>query len=154
MIGWVDLRREWPGLRGDQVHVLDGSLEADLRRALVRRGFSVLSLNGGAVRDERSFFEEASRSLGFPPHFGGNWDAFIDSLGDLGGGGPRRLALLWTDADRSLGADLQTFLTAVGVLRDAALDLGSGERSAPVQLEFFLLGSAPAFAVRPHLGDS
>lgn len=37
-------------------------------------------VRGAHCRETRDLFAEWSRALGFAPHFGGNWDAFADSL--------------------------------------------------------------------------
>ncbi len=152
MSEWIDLGHEWPGLRGDGLHALDGSLAAELRAALLGLGFDIVSLRGDRIGDDRSFFAEASRAFGFPPHFGENWDALEDSLGELGGRQTRRLAVVWANADQSLAKDAQTFLLAIRALTDAAQDLecepGEG---TPLQMEIFLLGEAPAFSARPRL---
>jgi RNAse (barnase) inhibitor barstar len=151
MEDWIDLRSEWPGLRGDGLHAVDGSLWTELRAALLGLGFDVVTLHGSRVHDDRSFFAEATRAFSFPPHFGDNWDALVDSLGELGGRDTRRLAVLWTDAHLSLASDTETVLLAVRALTDAAQDLecepGEGP---PLQLEVFLLGMPPAFSARPR----
>ncbi|WP_433479245.1 barstar family protein [Spirillospora sp. CA-142024] len=40
-------------------------------------------VDGHACRTRAAFFREAARALGFPAHFGHNWDAFLDCLRDL-----------------------------------------------------------------------
>ncbi len=40
-------------------------------------------VDGGACRTRRQLFAEWARALDFPEHFGHNWDAFADVLGDL-----------------------------------------------------------------------
>lgn len=41
-------------------------------------------LDGSACRTRAAFFEEVARVLDFPPYFGHNWDAVVDSLRDIG----------------------------------------------------------------------
>ncbi|NDU71550.1 hypothetical protein GWI34_02765 [Actinomadura sp. DSM 109109] len=41
------------------------------------------AVDGHACRTRAAFFREAARALGFPGHFGHNWDAFLDCLRDL-----------------------------------------------------------------------
>ena len=62
---------------------------------------------------------------------------------------PRRRAVLWRDADRSLQADLQMVLEAVLVLDGVACDVAGEEE--PRQLEVFLFGAGPGFS--PRRGD-
>jgi RNAse (barnase) inhibitor barstar len=151
MSEWIDLQQEWPGLRGEGLHCLDGTLASELRAALVGLEFEVVLLHGDRIHDQRSFFVESSRAFGFPPHFGGNWDAFVDSLGELGERRTKRLAVVWMDADRSLAADSQTVLLAIRFLTDVAQDLEcEGDEGTPVQLEIFLLGAPPSFSARPR----
>ena len=82
--------------------------------------------------------------FGLPEGFGGNWDALADALGDLSDRPDPRLALLWVDADASLGADLQALLSAVLLLDRAAADLAE-EHEGSRQLEIFLLGAGAGF---------
>ncbi|HEV7501904.1 MAG TPA: hypothetical protein VGQ33_17945, partial [Vicinamibacteria bacterium] len=65
------------------------------------------------------------------------------ALGDLADRETARLAVLWVDAEKSIAADLQTFLSAVLALDAAAVDLAALEESR--QLEVFLLGAGAGF---------
>ena len=141
---WFDVSAAIPGLRGVAVHVLAAKREDDLRRALEAAGFSLRTLEGGSVSSDRSFFREIGRAFPLPAHFGQNWDAFQDVLGDLADGGERRIALLWRDADRSFEADLQTVVDAFVAFSRAAEDLAA--EAPATQLEVFLLGEGPGFA--------
>jgi RNAse (barnase) inhibitor barstar len=143
---WVDLRPLVPGLRGQRVHVLPAAGEAGLRAALASAGFEALTIAGAAVSNESTLFEEMARALGLGEEFGRNWDALTDALGDLGERASSRVAVLWLDADASLDADLQTFLSAVLALEGAAADLAlAGEEGQARQLEVFLLGRDTRF---------
>jgi RNAse (barnase) inhibitor barstar len=143
MNGWIDLHDVLPGLRGDAVHAVDAAGERRLREALADAGFDVRVLEGARVVNEAAFFEELARALALPAHFGANWDALNDALGDLEG----HVALVWRDADRTLACDAQTLLSAVQALSSAALEPApdAGD-TRPLQLEVFLLGAAPGFA--------
>jgi RNAse (barnase) inhibitor barstar len=143
MTDWVDPRHLIPGLRGTAVHVLPARREAEVKKALSKSGFAVHVLEGRSVTDEASFFRQVTRAFRLPPHFGRNWDALRDVLGDLADAKSRQVALLWRDVDQSLAADAQTVLDALLSFARAAEDLGS-ERP-PTQLEVFLLGEGPAF---------
>jgi RNAse (barnase) inhibitor barstar len=58
----------------------------------------VYSVPGSAVTDKKTLLVAVASALDFPDYFGGNWDALLDCLRDMG----------WTDAD-----------THVIVVRDA-----------------------------------
>jgi hypothetical protein len=140
---WDDLHLKLPGLRGQGVHVLPASREAEVRAVLTELGFLTCTLQGSAIRSEATLFAEAKRGLDLPDWFGGNWDALHDALGELAEAGPPRKAILWTDAEQSLQADTQLVL-------DAVLALGAAARAAaltdpPGQLVVFLFGSAWGF---------
>lgn len=125
------------------VHVLASERENDVRRVLLAAGFGLRTLEGGSVSSDRSFFREVGRALALPAHFGHNWDALKDALGDLGDGGERRIALLWREADRSFEADPQTVVDAFVAFSRAAEDLAA--EAAATQLEVFLLGDGRGF---------
>lgn len=144
---WVDLAGQLPALRGNRIHALSAAAESELRTVLDRRGFATRVIEGGRVTDEQAFFAEAARALGLPPYFGHNWDAFNDALGDLTSGAERRLAVVWRDADASLGRDAQTVFDAVLAFEAAAWESFASEER-PVQLELFLLGRGAGFLQR------
>ena len=133
----VDLSAELPGLRGSRCHVLPATDEVELQRVLERHAFEVRLLEGERIHDEASFFDAVSAALLLPPHFGRNWAALDDCLGELADATPR-LALVWRDVDHSLARDAQTVLNAV-LAFDAVCNVWSS------QLEVFLLGSSPGF---------
>lgn len=133
---WFDAGAALPGLRGTAVHVLPSLREEEVRAALRAAGFRVREIDGGQVRDEPSFFDEAARAFLWPAHFGRNWDALQDALGDLAESQDRRVALLWRDAGTSFGGDPQTVVDAFLALARAADDLGGED--PPTQLEVFL----------------
>jgi RNAse (barnase) inhibitor barstar len=143
---WVDLAKELPGLRGQRLHVTDSGHEERIASVLRATGFDLRALDGYRIRDEPGFFEEAERGLRLPSHFGRNWDALNDCLGDWHDGEERRIAILWRGADRSLARDAQTVFRAVLAFEAAAMSppAASGD-AAPLQLEVFLLGGAPGF---------
>jgi RNAse (barnase) inhibitor barstar len=138
MADFVDFSLELPGLRGSRCHVLPAADEAALRHVLDRHAFEVRVLEGGRIHDEPGFFDAVSVALALPPHFGRNWAALDDCLGELSDDTPR-LALVWRDVDRSLAADAQTVFNAV-LAFDAVCNVWSS------QLEVFLLGSSSGFA--------
>jgi len=88
---WFDAGAALPGLRGTAVHVLPPLREKEARAVLRVAAFRIREIEGGQVRDEPSFFDEAARAFRWPAHFGRNWDAFQDALGDLAEGEDRRV---------------------------------------------------------------
>jgi RNAse (barnase) inhibitor barstar len=143
---WVDLAKELPGLRGQRLHVTEAGREQRIASVLRMTGFDLRVLDGYRIRDEQSFFDEAERGLGLPSHFGRNWDALNDCLGDWHDGAERRIAILWRDADRSLARDAQTVFRAVLAFDAAAMTPpAESDAAAPLQLEVFLLGDVPGF---------
>ena len=140
---WFAMNAAVAGLRGAAVHVLASKREQEIRGVLEDAGFGVHVLEGALVLSDQSFFKEVARALGLAPHFGHNWDAVQDVLGDLAEGAERRIALLWREADRSFAADPQTVVDAFVAFSRAAEDL-AGE-APPTQLEVFLLGEGPGF---------
>jgi RNAse (barnase) inhibitor barstar len=146
MSGWVDPRGLVPGLRGQRVHVVAAAEEARLRSILSAAGFDLITLAGTAIANESTLFAEMARAFGLAEDFGGNWDALADALGDLDRRPSPRLAVVWVHADVSIAADLQTFLSAVLALDQAASDLATTEDGgAARQLEVFLLGAGSGF---------
>jgi RNAse (barnase) inhibitor barstar len=147
MTEWFDAGGAIAGLHGTAVHVLPAEREVEVRDRLEAAGFVVHVLQGRDVSDETSFFREVAKALRLAPTFGHNWDALGDTLGDLADGPSRRVALLWREAERSLGRDVQTFVGALLAFSRAADEL-AGEEPA-TQLEVFVLGEGPAFGSRP-----
>ena len=146
---WIDVHARWPWLRGQRVHVVAADREPAVRADLAADGFRCLTLNGTAVVDPPGFFAAAAKGFGFPAHFGANWDAFRDGLGDLDAATPsRRLALLWTAADTFVRSDLGAFVAAVTTFDDVARDLGAARRDgrSPLQLEVFVVSHGPGAA--------
>jgi RNAse (barnase) inhibitor barstar len=144
MSGWADVRLLRPGLRGDRVHVVPAAGEPGLRAALSAAGFDLVTVVGSAITSQGTLLVEMARAFGLEADFGENWDALADALGDLADRTLPRIALLWVDADASLAADLQAFLSALLLLDRAAADLAE-ESAGARQLEVFLLGSGAGF---------
>lgn len=146
MSDWIDVHALLPGLRGERLHVLPAAEEARVRRVLEAAGFAVRTLEGARACDEAGFFAEIALALRLPSHFGRNWDALHDALAELDERGPRRLALLWRDAQLSLAGDVQMLLSACLAI-DAAASAAPFESDArlPLQLVLVLLGEGSGF---------
>jgi len=158
MISWLDMHKEFPGLPGQQIHAADISSEM-LIAALLARGFKVYMIEGSKIANERTFFEEVARVLEFPGYFGYSWASWDDCLGDFGHLAPRRVAIIWKDADQTFATDAQTFIQAVCDLQDLAISFSLRPMRHPEegvelkQIELFLLGQSKGFA-RVELEES
>ncbi len=139
--GWVDLHAMLPGLRGTILHVVHAMDEARVRAKLTEAGYRLAVLDGARIVDEASFFQQVAPALGLPEFFGGNWDAYNDSLWGLCGS----LAVLWRDCDRSFEGDAQTLFSAVMGLMDAGLEPARERGEETFRLAVFLFGSGPGF---------
>jgi len=143
---WVDPRTLLPGLRGHRVHLVAAAEEGRLRAALAAAGFASFTLAGRGIANESTLFDEIARAFDLGDDFGRNWDALADALSDLEERAAPRLAVLWVDADASLKADLQAFLSAVVALAAAAEDLATADDpDRAKQLEVFVLGAGAGF---------
>jgi hypothetical protein len=92
-----------------------------LEAAAVNR-FACLRIELRQCRDKQGLLAELARALHFPAHFGHNWDALADALGDLRRGDVPGFVLLFEHSDglrRSATAD---FKTAMEVLQAACRD--------------------------------
>jgi RNAse (barnase) inhibitor barstar len=129
------------GVTGRRVHAVRAEREPELRDALAAAGFRVFVVDGARVTSPETLFDALGAALGLPSSFGRNWDALIDALGDftLKAG---RLAILWRDADQTLGHHVQTVLETVLILDAAAVDAAEDDGT---QLETFLLGTGAGF---------
>jgi RNAse (barnase) inhibitor barstar len=143
---WVDLKERLPWLRGERVHVVALGDEPKLLPELAAAGFAVDVIDGHAVRDPASMYEELARALALPEHFGLNADALADALGEVWDGAGRR-AVVWRDAHHSLAADVQCVLDAVRLMADTAdaVSTWADDGPASAQVEIFLVGAGPGF---------
>jgi len=79
---------DWMSLFGSYLNsgvhrVGEGVDEAGIREAAAANGLDFSCVNLCEVRDKAGFLSETARSLGFPSHFGMNWDALNDCLTDM-----------------------------------------------------------------------
>lgn len=101
-------------------------------------GFDVRMLNGRRIHDERSLVRALGPAMSFPVYYGGNWDAFIDCVGDLAEVSDASVALVWTSADDLAKSDLHGFTRAIHLLLSTARNLALSE--ARFQFELFVVG--------------
>jgi RNAse (barnase) inhibitor barstar len=151
MLSWLNIRKAFPGLRGDRIHVVNVETEA-ITKELSSLSFKVYMIDGSKISDENSFFDEVAQALEFPEHFGHNWAAWNDCLGDFGSLAPKRVAIVWKHADETFAVDAQTFLQAVCDLENLAMWSAlhptdqTGKEIEPKQIEIFFLGDGEGFA--------
>ena len=151
MTSHIDVRKEFPGLRGLYIHAVDVESKL-LEEVLSACGFKVYVIDGIKVSDKRTFFDEAARVFSFPDYFGYGWDGFDDCFSEMRLRPDRRVAIVWKYADQTLSADTQTFLEAVCILRDFAVGLSTYEDgNETIQMEVFLLGHGKGFNVQLQL---
>ena len=100
------------------VHFLSPDKAAPLRGAALP-GIVQASIDGAQIEEDRQLFALLAEALGFPEHFGHNWDALDDALRDLSwvpGTGyllfVDHATRLWDRGHRSAGALVESWLTA------------------------------------------
>lgn len=115
-----------------------------LRTQLAKHHFVIHELPGAEMYDEHGFRLHLGRSLDVSTRPKDTGNAFIPDLAALFASRPaRRVALLATDADRLIAADVQRMLMLIRAVEDGARQLG--ELSPATQLLLFLVGPPPAF---------
>ena len=99
------------------VHFVSPEAAPPLRAALP--GMVHAAIDGAHVDEDRQLFALLAEALGFPEHFGQNWDALDDSLRDLSwvpGTGyvlfVDHAARFWDRGYHAAGALVETWLTA------------------------------------------
>ncbi len=113
------------------VHWMEAPDEiARARRAAEGAGLDFAHIDGARTASKRAFLSAAARALEFPPGLGRNWDALEDALRDLSWRPGRGTVIAWSPVDPLADADLESFLVALDVLRDAAA--GGGEHGRPL----------------------
>lgn len=105
----------------------DSSLPGEIAGRDVRARISGLD-----VTDDETLFEALAAEFGFPPYFGANWDALLDSLRDLGGPEPSSVRLIVDDAGAMLAQAPRTGALLAETWTVAAL--WWAQRGVPFQL--------------------
>src|SRR3954463_7782488 len=91
-----------------------------LRKIAERSRCPWLDVRLSGVRDKAGFLAACARDLKFPAHFGGNWDAFADSINDMSwiaGGG---FVLGFAGVEPFARTAPDEWATALEILRSAA----------------------------------
>jgi hypothetical protein len=80
----IDLAAIINGQAAPQLYRLDIEyLPTDLEMRVQTAGGKLFLLEGEAMTDQVSLFQEFTKVMNFPSYFGQNWDAFSDLLTDL-----------------------------------------------------------------------
>jgi hypothetical protein len=90
-----------------------------LHRELAAARWTLHPIDGQAVVDAATLFDECAEALAFPAWFGRNWDALADCLGDLSWLSGRGHVLLWDQYDVLARHDPKAWRLAYQVFEDA-----------------------------------
>jgi hypothetical protein len=131
MDDWLDLLKEVPSLRNQDFSVVSAHETMEIVGRLQALGFKLYKLEGLRIADETTFFDEAARALSFPDGYVGSWNAFIDYLSEIETRPDRRVVILWQDAHRLHGQNVQVFLDAVFHLRAMARAISAYRKIGP-----------------------
>jgi hypothetical protein len=94
----------------------------DLYDELLAAGWTMRVVDGAAMIDRASMFDEFAMACDFPDWFGANWDAFADCLRDLTWLPPRPVAILWQRSGVFATIDPEAWRTAGRVIDTAIAD--------------------------------
>ena len=100
--------------------VYAGALPVPLESAVRHAGWARLAVDVSACGDKDALLVACRRDLALPAHFGGNWDALADCLGDLSWQRAPGYVLVFRGAGRLAREAPQALATLVEVLRGAA----------------------------------
>lgn len=140
----IDLGKLLPGLRGRSIHVVETAKAAEVVKKLKSAGFHLHMIGGDRAKNQLTFLAAAAEAFDFPPSFGNNWDAFIDSFAEFLDRTPMPAAIVWTRADVLVRNDLQSFVEAITTFDSAAVERElSAEDDEKIQVEFFVLMGEP-----------
>ena len=94
----------------------------------------VALLDGAEARDKASFMAALARALRFPDHFGANWDAVVDCLGELEARREPTFLVIAHGAEllADAPAELEQFLSVIGELAALKVVLAAAVADAPV----------------------
>ena len=92
-----------------------------LRTAARRGGLVWYDLDLRGVRDREAFFDRCREVFGLPGWFGGNWDAWHESLRDLAAPGARGAVVHWRGGRDFARRSPESVRTALEILQDAAM---------------------------------
>jgi RNAse (barnase) inhibitor barstar len=102
------------------VHFLDAHVEPRKLQALARKaGFAFFHLEGKTIERKEQLMNAMATALSLPSHFGHNWDALEECLGDMEGVEGKGAVLYYDHIDGLLAAHPDQFETLVEIVRDA-----------------------------------
>ncbi len=141
---------EQPQPRLRVVNFVSSKSLANVRQFLKQYGFCVFELIGESIEDAQSFFAKAHNLFPQDPPLGSrvNWDAFLDSLrGGLANLEEKRVAFIWTNAEKMLGHGIADLFIAAECFQQLASDVATTEYglSEPIELLIFLIGEGDNF---------
>jgi RNAse (barnase) inhibitor barstar len=113
----------------------------ELAEAAAVNQFPCLRIDLREIADKGGLLAAFADALHFPEHFGRNWDALADMLGDLRSGDTRGLVLLLENSGRLRRHGIEAFKTAMQVLQGASAEWA--QRRCP--LWFFIALPNPEF---------
>lgn len=100
-----------------------GTALATIERVAARSGWRVAPVAQPEAADKRSTLSVFKDALGFPEWFGGNLDAFADSLGDVASE-PGTL-VVWRGAERLAASDPDAYRAMLTILRERSSARGA-----------------------------
>ena len=116
-VTWFDgllLQRQDAG-----VYFLPESDVDELAEATAVNRFACLRVDLRGCEDKAALLERLAQALPLPPHFGHNWDALADALGELRGGDVPGVVLLLEHSGDLRRAATADFKRAMEVLQGA-----------------------------------
>lgn len=119
----------------------------DVQHAVEHAGWRFVYLDGWTVEDKATFLKATAAAFEFPAHFGENFDALADCLGEVDCGAKGGTVLLWDGWGPFARADEPAFGTALGCFRDRVKVERGGKFAV------LLRGEGPSLEV-PELPDA
>src|SRR5690348_3042569 len=107
-----------------------------LRKIAKRQPCAWLDVSLSGARDKARFLAACARDLKLPAHFGGNWDAFADSINDLSWIAGECYVLAFEDVEPFASAAPDEWATALEILRSAADAWRARNRTFVVLLDY------------------
>ncbi len=92
---------------------------ATLAHAAESRGWRTFHLDGSALATKTQFLEASARAMDFPSYFGHNWDAFEESLNDMGWAPAQGYLVVFDGVEYFARAQPEEFAVALDILRDS-----------------------------------
>ena len=109
-----------PASAAVQVIDLTPVAAAALQSLAASLGLDAVRIDLAGCSDKAAFLERTAAALGFPPWFGGNWDAFFDCLVDLSWRPAAGHVLVLENTAEMRRHAPESLDTAVAILGDAA----------------------------------